>query len=563
MLRCVCNDGEGSCGERDDRAPDGAGISCAGVRRPPLGGATVTVTLRRGRPRNLAPAEASDARTRGAARYETQHVSKAFGGAVALSDVSVAFEPGEIHTLCGENGAGKSTLLKVLAGIHQPDKGEILLGDEPLSALTPRAAQLRGIYLVPQEPTLMANLSALENLFVGILPRGPLPFSVDRKRMERSAGEFFHQVGLEIDPREPASSLSIAQQQLLECARALAHSCNIIFFDEPTSPLTSREADVLFALMRQLRERKFTLGFISHRLDEVLAISDRITVLRDSRVVTEFQPQEATREKLVEAMVGHDIAVRQRRQRDLSSAETVLEVQALTTPGRFSDVSFVARRGEVLGLAGLVGSGRTEIAEAIFGLRLASGSVTLAGRPLPHRTPASLINAGLIYLPEDRGRHGVFAEVDLERNITAAIVPKLPRHGPLLRPSAEYQIAEKASERTRIVARSLAAPIKSLSGGNQQRAMFSRWLLAEPRVAIFDEPTRGVDVGAKEDIYKIIDGISASGIAVLMISSELEELVLVCDRVIAIYEGRRVAEVVGDDITLERLGTLIVGEQVK
>jgi len=214
----------------------------------------------------------------------------------------------------------------------------------------------------------------------------------------------------------------------------------------------------------------------------------------------------------------------------------------------------------VLGLAGLVGSGRTEIAEAIFGLRPASGTVALGGKPFTRRTPASLIDSGLIYLPEDRGRNGVFAEVDLERNITAATVPRLPRRGPLLRPGAEYEIAEKASQRTRVVARSLSSAIKSLSGGNQQRAMFSRWLLAEPQVAIFDEPTRGVDVGAKDDIYKIIDGISDTGVAVVMISSELEELVFLCDRVLAIYEGRVIAEVAGDDITLERLGTLIVGE---
>jgi ABC-type sugar transport system ATPase subunit len=480
-----------------------------------------------------------------------------------LREASVTFAPGEIHTLVGENGAGKSTLLKVMAGVHQPDQGELVLNGEVLRSLTPRTAQQRGIYLVPQEPTLMATLSALENLFVGIIPRGRLPFSVDWKTVERSAGAFFEQVGLDIDPREPASSLSIAQQQLLECARALVHRCDVIFFDEPTSPLTAREAEVLFDLMRLLRERNFTLAFISHRLDEVLAISDRITVLRDSRVVADFEPQEATREKLVEAMVGHDIAVRQRRHRDLGGAGAALEVSGLSAPGHFSDISFVARQGEVLGLAGLVGSGRTEIAEAIFGLRPATGGVILDGKPYTHRTPASSIASGLIYLPEDRGRNGVFAEVTLERNITAAIVPRLPRIGSLLRQRAEYEIAEQASQRTRVVAQSLSSPIKSLSGGNQQRAMFSRWLLAEPRVAIFDEPTRGVDVGAKDDIYKIIDAISDTGVAVVMISSELDELVHLCDRVLAIYEGRVVAEVAGDDITLERLGTLIVGEHGK
>ena len=506
---------------------------------------------------------ASDSWTHTPTRYTALDISKAFAGARALIDVSVAFEPGEIHTLVGENGAGKSTLLKVMAGVHQPDRGELVLGGQPLPGLTPRSAQHRGIYLVPQEPTLMATLSVLENLFVGIIPRGRLPFSVDWKEMERSAGAFFAQVGLDIDPRRPASALSIAEQQLVECARALVHRCNVIFFDEPTSPLTAREADVLFAVMRQLRERGFTLAFISHRLDEVLAISDRVTVLRDAQVVEDFDPGEASREKLISAMVGHDIAQRQRRRRDLASAETLLEVKGLSAPGSFSDISFAVKRGEVLGLAGLVGSGRTEIAESIFGLRSAAGSVVLGGKPLKRRSPAASIGAGLIYLPEDRGRNGVFANVELVENITAAVVPTLPRVGPMLRPADEFHLAEKGAERTHVIAESLRAPIKSLSGGNQQRAMFARWLLVEPKVAIFDEPTRGVDIGAKEDIYRIIDGISDSGIAVVMISSELEELVFVCDRVIAIYEGRAVGEVAGDEITLARLRLMIVADEAK
>jgi ABC-type sugar transport system ATPase subunit len=494
------------------------------------------------------------------ARYDGAGISKAFSGSPALSDVSVSFLPGEIHTLVGENGAGKSTLLKVMAGIHQPDAGELILNGQRLRALTPRSAQQHGIYLVPQEPTLMATLSVVENLFVGIMPRGRLPFSVDWRRMTQSAGSYFEQVGLDVDLREPASALSIAQQQLLECARALVHRCNVIFFDEPTSSLTGRETEILFALMRRLRERSFTLAFISHRLDEVLEISDQITVLRDASVVAEFVPEKATREELISAMVGHEIAKRQRRHRDLSSAATALEVSGLTASRSFSEINFSVRRGEVLGLAGLVGSGRTEIAESIFGVRPSAGSVVLDGKPFKRRSPAAAVNAGLIYLPEDRGHNGVFANVELERNITAAIVPKLPRVGPTLRPAGERELAAKAAERTRVVAASLQLPIKSLSGGNQQRAMFSRWLLAEPKVAIFDEPTRGVDVGAKADIYDIIDSISDGGIAIVMISSELEELVLLCDRVIAIYEGRVVAEVAGDDITLERLGAMIVGE---
>jgi ABC-type sugar transport system ATPase subunit len=561
MLRCVCNAVVASPWEGETRA-QAAEKAAACRRQLSLSGTAVTAALARSRSDQTRAVDREDWAVT-PARYQARNISKSFGGAPALSDVSVTFEPGEIHTVCGANGAGKSTLIKLMAGVHSADAGELILNGERLRGLTPRIAHQYGVYMVPQEPTLMGTLSALENLFVGIMPRGRLPFSVDWKAMERSAGRFLEQVGLDIDPRQPASELSIAQQQLLECARALVYRCNIIFFDEPTSPLTAREAGVLFTLMRQLRERDFTIGFISHRLEEVLAISDRITVLRDARVAADLRAGEATREMLVEAMVGHEIAVRQRRRRTVADAETVLEVTGLSAPGCFSEIDFAVQKGEVLGLAGLVGSGRTEIAESIFGVRSAAGRVVLGGKPFPHRGPASSIDRGLIYLPEDRGHHGVFADVALARNITAAVIPKLERFGPLLRPATEHELAAEAAERTRVVAPSLEAPIKSLSGGNQQRAMFSRWLLVEPTVAIFDEPTRGVDVGAKEDIYRIIEAISDSGIAVVMISSEIEELVFLCDRVIAIYEGRVVGEVAGDEITLARLGAMIVGEGAK
>jgi ABC-type sugar transport system ATPase subunit len=313
--------------------------------------------------------------------------------------------------------------------------------------------------------------------------------------------------------------------------------------------------------MGQLRKREFTLGFISHRLDEVLEISDRITVLRDARIVAEMVPSEASRDSIVDAMVGRQIAQRQRLQRDAGSENVVLEVRDLTHAPAFTEVGFAVRRGEVVGLAGLVGSGRTEIAEAIFGLRAARGEVILDGKRFSHRSPSRCIEAGLIYMPEDRGRNGIFADVELARNVTAAVIPRLPRRRGLLREALEDEMASDAMERTRVHAQSVHSPIKSLSGGNQQRAMFARWLLANPKVAIFDEPTRGVDIGAKADIYEIIDGLADGGVAVLMISSELEELTLVCDRVIAIYEGRVVGELVDDGITLARLGGLITSEQ--
>lgn len=493
--------------------------------------------------------------------YEARGVCKSFSGAVALDDVSVEFRPGEIHTLVGENGAGKSTLLRVMAGIHQADRGDLRIGGELLTHLTPRVAQRHGVYLVPQEPTLMPHLSALENLFVGIIPKGRLPLTVDWRRMRETAAGYFTQFGLHIDPRQRAATLSIAQQQQLECARALVHRCNVIFFDEPTSPLTAHEAEMLFRLMRSLRERQFTLGFISHRLEEVLDLSDRITVLRDARVVARFDASEVTRDQLVNEMVGHEVTLRRRERAARASKGAILSVHGLTRTGEFEDLSFDVNSGEVLGLAGLVGSGRTEVAETIFGLRAADrGTVAMDGRVLARRTPRACIDHGLIYLSEDRGRNGIFGEVGLVQNVSAAIVPRLPRRHGLLSPAAEGRLAVDAMERTKVRALSSKALIKMLSGGNQQKAMFARWLLAEPRVAIFDEPTRGVDVGAKSDIYGLIDHLAGAGVAVVVISSELEELALVCDRALAIYEGRVVGELSGDEVALAALGRLIVGE---
>jgi len=491
--------------------------------------------------------------------YDAVDVSKSFGGASALKGVSVSFRPGEIHTLVGQNGAGKSTLLRVMSGIYQADGGELRLGAQTLSHLTPRVAQQHGIYLVPQEPTLMPHLSALENLFVGTLPRGRLRFSVDWKRMRETAGGYFEQLGLAIDPRQKAYTLSIAQQQQLECARALVHRCNVIFFDEPTSPLTAHEADRLFDLMRRLRERQYTLGFISHRLDEVLALSDRVTVLRDAKVVASFDAGEVTRDQLVNQMVGHEISLQRRRASDAGKGEVGLSVTGLSRAGEFQDVTFEVKRGEVVGLAGLVGSGRTEIAETIFGLRRADrGEVALDGARLSRQSPRTCIDRGLIYLSEDRGRNGIFAEVSVPENITASIVPRLPKRGGLLNPPVERRIAREAMDRTRVRTLNADAQIKMLSGGNQQKAMFARWLVANPKVAIFDEPTRGVDVGAKADIYTLIDGLAKAGVAVLVISSELEELTWICDRALGVYEGRITGQLTGEEITLQALGRLIV-----
>lgn len=494
------------------------------------------------------------------ADYEARGVSKRFGGVTVLRDVTVRFRPGEIHSLIGENGAGKSTLLKVMAGLYPADAGELALDGERLPALSPREAQRHGIYLVPQEPRLMPDLSVAENLYLGALPTRR-PGRVAWRTMNDTAGELIAAVGLRADPRVPAGRLSLAQQQLLECARALSRGCGTIFFDEPTSPLTAYDAERLFEVMLQLRDGGLTVAFISHRLAEIEAVSDQVTVLRDGAVVMRAERGGWTREGLVTAMIGREFTAARRTARAPSDGPVMLEVTDLLSPPQVNGVSVRVRAGEIVGLAGLVGSGRTELAETLFGIRPAAGGrAVVNGKDVTGASPRRCIDAGLIYLAEDRGRHGIFADVDITRNATSAIMARLPMVArTLLRPRREQELARSAAREMDVRAASLAAAMKTLSGGNQQKALLARWMLAKPIVAIFDEPTRGVDIGAKESIYAIIESLADGGLAALVISSELEELVRICDRVYAVYEGRVTGELAGDAITLDSLGQLAVG----
>jgi ABC-type sugar transport system ATPase subunit len=511
------------------------------------------------------------------ADYVARGLSKSFGGVTVLRDVTIRFSPGEIHSVIGENGAGKSTLLKIMAGMYPADTGELVLDDKPLPPLSPRDAQRHGIYLVPQDPRLMPDLSVAENLYLGALPTRS--GRVAWRLMNDTTGELIAAVGLRADPRVPAGRLSLAQQQLLECARALSRGCGTIFFDEPTSPLTAHDAGRLFEVMRQLRDGGLTLAFISHRLDEIEAISDRITVLRDGAVVARAERGGWTREGLVTAMIGRELTVTRRTRSPgapgggspaaadgatptgMAPGAIMLEVENLVSPPEVNGMSVRVRAGEIVGLAGLVGSGRTEFAETLFGIRpAAGGTVRVNGRDITGASPRACIEAGLIYLAEDRGRHGIFADVEITRNTTSAIMSRLPKVArTILRPWQEQELAQAAAREMDVRATSIAAAMKTLSGGNQQKALLARWMLAKPIVAIFDEPTRGVDIGAKESIYAIIESLAGNGLAALVISSELEELVRICDRVYSVYEGRVTGELAGDAITLNRPGELAVG----
>jgi ABC-type sugar transport system ATPase subunit len=488
-------------------------------------------------------------------------IDRRFGANRVLRSVSLTLAPGEVHTLMGENGAGKSTLFRIFAGVHQPDHGQISLDGAPVELRNPSAAYGHGIYLVPQEPALLKELSVAENMFLGMLPtRGRLGARIDWKTVRGSAQDALTALGLDVDVRDDAKHLSIAQQQLVECAKALLRGCRIILFDEPTSPLTSREVGILFAIMRQLRAQGCTLGFISHRMDEVAEISDRVSVLRDGAVTDEVDRDSFDRARLVRAMVGRELIFDRKRAHRQPAGEPLLRVRGLAHAPIFADVDFEVRPGEILGFSGLIGAGRTEIAETVCGLRAKSaGSVTLAGQDISRSSIGDIIAAGLVYVPEDRARHGVILPMSVRDNATAGQLGRLQRQSGLLNRKREIEIANDTVTRYRVRARGIEQPVGQLSGGNQQKVVFGKWMSTNPKVAILDEPTRGVDVGAKDEIYRLIEELSAQGMAIIVISSELEELIALCDRVIAIYGGKIAAELRGTEITAGRVGAAFLG----
>jgi len=499
--------------------------------------------------------------------YQASHIVKNFGPVDVLRGVDLTLRPGRVMTLMGENGAGKSTMFKVLAGQVRPTSGTLALDGGDLVLGSPQAAHAHGIYLVPQEPALMAELSVAETMFVGQLPTtGGLLKRIDWAGMRRRARSVLDTLELDIDVGQRAKALSIAQQQQIECAKALLRGCRIILFDEPTSPLTSHEVENLFTIMRRLKDDGCTLSFISHRMDEVMEISDDIAVLRDGRLVDTVERAGFDRMRLLSQMVGRELRVIPRRTTSNRTPEPVLEVTGLAHEPRFRDVSFTLCKGEILGLAGLVGAGRTEIAETIFGIRTPSaGTVTLAGETVTGRSCHDLIRKGLVYVPEDRARHGAVLPMTISQNVTSGLLDRVRQRAGLLSNDHETAISAKAVQDFKVRCAGLDQPLRELSGGNQQKVVFGKWITTGPKVAILDEPTRGVDVGAKEEIYDLIEAMSAEGLAILIISSETEELVRLADRILSVYEGGIVTELAGDAITPHAVGAsyLTKGPEVR
>ena len=490
-------------------------------------------------------------------------VGKSFGAVVALRDVHLDLFAGEIHALVGENGAGKSTLAKILAGVHAPDVGTIVLDRAPVGFGGPAAAKAAGIAVIYQEPTLFPDLSVAENIFMGRQPfrsAGRLDRRIDTASMRRRAGELFARLGVQLDPNRPARGLSIADQQLVEIAKALSVEARILVMDEPTAALSGVEVERLFSVARSLRKGGAAVLFISHRLAEVFALCQRITVMRDGAWVSTDLAGDITVDQVVRRMVGRDVSSLFPKQ-DTEPGDALLEIRGLTRQGVFSDVSFRVRSGEIVALAGLVGAGRSEVIRAAFGVdRYDRGQVLVAGEPLRAHDPASSIAAGVALVPEDRRQQGLVMELSVERNATLARRWSLSHLG-LLRRSAERREARTWTRRLYVKAASLADPVSTLSGGNQQKVVLAKWLATKPRVLIVDEPTRGIDVGTKAEVHQLLSQLAADGVAVLMVSSELPEVLGMADRILVMHEGRLVAELPRQGATEESVMFAATGHE--
>ncbi len=468
-----------------------------------------------------------------AAGVEMTGISKVFGGIRALDDVSFSVRAGEVHALLGENGAGKSTLMKILAGAHQATTGEMRVGGERVSVSSPHASRALGIGIIHQELALAPDLTVAENIFLGELP--PL---VSARKLRARAASLLQDLGFAIDPGALVGSLPLAFQQAVEIAKAMSRRVRVLILDEPTAVLAPPEVERLLDVVRGLSRRGVSVIYISHRLDEIFRIADQITVLKDGRTVGTYPAADMDEQRLIPLMVGREAAQLFPKAARAPGGE-LLRVASLSAAGLVKDVSFTLRAGEVLGIAGLIGSGRTELARAIFGAdRTESGTVTLAGRRIAVRTPRQGVAAGIGLVPEDRKGQGLVLALPIRQNITFTTLPRFTNAVGVLRRAAERAAVGVTARRTAIRAKNLDLPVSSLSGGNQQKVVLAKWLDAGCKVIILDEPTRGVDVGARSEIYGLIEALAAAGLGVILISSDLLEVIGASDRVLVMSGGR-------------------------
>ncbi|MEA2525314.1 MAG: ribose transport system ATP-binding protein [Thermomicrobiales bacterium] len=490
----------------------------------------------------------------------TRNIHKRFPGVHALDDVSISAYPGAVLAVIGENGAGKSTLMKVLAGAIHPDEGVIEIDDQPVVLSSPRRAQELGVGIIYQELSLVDALSVGENIFLGDLPRHPwVPGKVDWPELWRRTAELLERVGARVGAKTLVRTLSVAQKQMVEIARALATNVRVLILDEPTSSLTAKETATLFGIIASLRARGVAIIYISHRLEEVFAIAQRVTVLRDGRLVGTIPIEEATHERLIGMMVGRDLSDLFVRAPE-SYGPVRLEVRGLRRTGVLEDVSFAVRPGEILGVAGLVGSGRTELMRSIFGAdRLDGGEILFDGKPVRIRSPRDAVRLGIGLVPEDRKLQALFLGMAVRENIS---LPVLTRLGSPAFPSRarERSLVSGYIDSFRIRTPSMEQRVRALSGGNQQKVVIARWLATEPKVLILDEPTRGIDIGAKAEVHALIAHLAEQGVAIIMVSSELPEILGMSHRVLVMRQGRIAADIPRAEATEERIMTAATGQ---
>ncbi len=491
---------------------------------------------------------------------ETTGVGKSYGSVPALADVNLRLAAGEVHALMGENGAGKSTLIKCLSGAVRPDAGRLTLEGATIAPGDIRAAEAAGIVALHQESSVFPHLNAIDNIFAGRELRrfGGL---LDRPRMQRDTQALLDRLGEKINLRQPLETLSFAQRQMVGIARALSYRSRLLILDEPTASLSARETQSLFRIIRHLQSEGIAILYVSHRLEEVFALADRVTVLRDGRFVATRPVAGLRREELVGLMVGRELLEEARPPKSAPPGEIRLEVRGLAQTGRFQDISFTLRAGEIVGLAGLVGAGRSEVAAAVFGVeRATAGKVLVDGVPLPPGSVQAAIARGLALAPEDRQRQGLVLPLSVADNLLLTTVGGMGKGG-FRSAKREQAMAAEARQKWNIKTASLQAAVQTLSGGNQQKVALGKWLATVPRILLLDEPTRGVDVGAKAEIYRHLRQFARDGMATLVISSDLPELLLLCDRILVMREGRMAGELSRAEATEETILALALPVQ--
>ena len=488
--------------------------------------------------------------TKGELLLQMSGVQKRFGGAVALQGTNLSIRAGEIHALLGENGAGKSTMLKILAGVHVNDGGTIKLGGKDFLTGSPQDSIEQGIAVIYQEPSLFLDLTLAENVFIGRQPKkGRI---IDWKFAQNEAKRLFKELGVDLDPKRQARGLSIADQQVVEIAKALSMNANIILMDEPTAALSATEVERLMTVMKSLKAANKAVIFVSHRLDEVFAISDFITVMRDGATVSENLVEKTDLQKVIKEMVGRELTeMFPKTENKIGSV--VLEVNDLTNPAYFRNISFNVKKGEIVALAGLVGAGRSEVARAIFGVdKYETGSVKINGKALPAGSPVAAMKEKIALVPEDRRQQGLFMVAGVNRNISIESFTNLVDRG-LINFKRERELTNTWKEKLSIKFSNQNDPVERLSGGNQQKTVLAKWLATDPDLLIVDEPTRGIDVATKAEVHRLINQAASEGKAVLMISSELPEVLGMADRIIVMREGRQVAELSRKEATQEKV----------